>query len=151
MSRIRKLCQDDFEIASEVLWKSFYEAEKHNHSMQGMELFRDLVSPISLAINEFQGDIELFGAFEDGHLSAVGAVKEKCHILMLYVHPDRQGRGIGKALLSYLETKCETETITVHSSDMALSFYARFGYKKNGERTVENELIFTPMKKTVSK
>ena len=47
---IRELGYDDLEEASEVLWKSFYEAEKKNTSMEGMELFRDLVSPVSLSV-----------------------------------------------------------------------------------------------------
>lgn len=144
---IRKLKYEDLEAASDVLWKSFYQAEKNNHTMKGMERFRDLVSPVSLSMNTFDEKTELFGYFQNDALVGVGAIKEKKHILLLYVLKEKQGFGIGKKLLEFLEEKCTSDIITLNASDMAISFYEKFGYVKIGERRVEENLIFTPMEK----
>ncbi len=144
---IRRLEYEDFEAASVVLWKSFYQAEKNNHTINGMERFRDLVAPVSLSMNTFDGKIELFGYFQDGELIGVGALKEKKHILLLYVLKEKQGLGFGKKLLFYMEGRCIGEKITLNASDSAISFYEKNGYYKIGKRKIEEDLIFTPMEK----
>ncbi len=144
---IRELAYEDFEAAAIVLWKSFYQAEKNNHTMAGMERFRDLVSPVSLSMNTYDGNIELFGYFQDDDLVGVGALKEKKHILLLYVLKEKQGLGFGKELLLYMERKCTGDRISLNSSDAAVSFYEKFGFIKTGERRIEKDLIFTPMEK----
>lgn len=137
----------DFEIASRVLWLSFYHAEKNNHSMTGMEHFRDLTSPVSLSMNSMDPELSFYGYFQSGELLAVGALKGSGHILLLYVHPDHSGKGIGSALLEYMEEQCSADTLTVNSSDEAVSFYEKHGYTRAGERVIREELIHTPMNK----
>lgn len=144
---IREIEYEELKEASDLLWKTFYETEKNNHSMAGMERFRDLVEPVSLSINTFDGAVQLFGYFEDQKLYAVGALKDKNHILMLYVLPLKQKSGIGKEMLLFLESKCETNSISLNSSDVAVSFYEHFGYSVCGKRNEKEGLISTPMQK----
>lgn len=144
---IRELEYQDYEAASRVLWLSFYHAEKNNYSMDGMERFRDLTSPLSLSMNSLDPKLCFYGYFQDSELVAVGALKEFGHILLLYVHPDYKGKGIGSTLLEYMEEKCTADTLTVNSSDGAVSFYEKHGYKRVGERVICEELIHTPMNK----
>ena len=143
---IREIEYEELKEASDLLWKSFYEAEKNNHSMTGMENFRDLTSPVSLSINTFDGSVSLYGYYEE-RLLAVGAVKDQNHILLLYVLPEAQKTGIGARLLSFLEDQCLPGRITVNSSDGAVLFYLKHGYKAVGVRSVDEELISTPMEK----
>ena len=144
---IRELCYDDLEKASLVLWKSFYNAEKNNHSMAGMEKFRDLTSAVSLSINTYDGKTSLYGLFCGEDLCAVGALREKKHVVMLYVHPEEQNKGYGARLLSYMEALCNEDCITLNSSDVAVDFYKKMGYEVVSSRRVEEEMIFTPMMK----
>ncbi len=144
---IREIQYEELKAASDVLWKSFYEAEKNNYTMEGMELFRDLTAPVSLSINTFDGKIHLYGYFEDERLLAVGALKEKKHILMLYVLPGEQKKGIGNKLLLYMEKLCDANEITLNASDVAIPFYKNRGYFISGERTTADGLIGTPMTK----
>ena len=144
---IREIRYDELKSASNVLWKSFYEAEKNNHTMEGMELFRDLTDPVSLSINTFDGSVVLYGYFENENLLAVGALKDKHHVLMLYVFPDEQKKGIGCHLLDFMEKLCEGGNITLNSSDSAISFYEKYGYRVVGKRTTKDGLIGTPMQK----
>ena len=147
---IRELVYEDLQTASQVLWKSFYEAEKNNHTMTGMELFRDLTDPVSLSINTFQGDVVLYGFFDNDEMLAVGGLKEKKHILMLYVLPLAQGKGVGKELLAFMESICEGDQITLNSSDFAIPFYQHHGFAICGDRNENDGLISTPMVKNIS-
>ena len=144
---IREIEYEELGDASKVLWKSFYEAEKHNHTMEGMERFRDLTEPVSLSINSFDGSMVLYGYFRDGELLSVAALKDKKHILMLYVLPLYQKMGIGKEMLSFLESNCDSKLVTLNASDSAIAFYEHFGYEVCGERNTSEGLISTPMKK----
>ncbi|MBR4288611.1 MAG: GNAT family N-acetyltransferase [Clostridia bacterium] len=144
---IRELFYNDLEEASEVLWKSFYAAEKKNTSMSGMEFFRDLISPVSLSMNTFDGSIVLYGAFCEGKMVSVGALKEKNTILMLYVRPEFWHQGIGGEMLTFLEEQCSPGKICLNASDCAVDFYVKRGYQVISPRKIENELIFTPMTK----
>ncbi|MBR2634708.1 MAG: GNAT family N-acetyltransferase [Clostridia bacterium] len=149
--QIREICDGDFENASHVLWKSFYQSEKNNTPMEGMELFRDLTAPISLAMNTLDGKTVLYGAFCEGALLAVGAVKEKNHVLLLYVDPAFWGKRIGSSLLFHMESCCEGEQITLNASDGGVGFYERHGYIQCGERTLRDGLISTPMVKRLGR
>jgi GNAT superfamily N-acetyltransferase len=145
--RIRELVYEDLEKASLLLWASYYQAEKNHTSLAGMELFRDLTSPVSLSINAYFEEVVLLGAFQGEILLGVGAVKDKNRILLLYVHPDHQNNGIGGALLSYMEALCEGESIELNASRFALSFYAARGYLSLGPEREEKGIVFTPMRK----
>lgn len=144
---IREIRYEELKIASTVLWKSFYEAEKNNHTLEGMELFRDLTDPVSLSMNTFDGSVILYGYFENENLYAVGALKDRKHILMLYVLPSQQKKRIGKQLLDFMEEHCEGGFVTLNSSDSAITFYEKFGYRVVGDRVTKDGLIGTPMKK----
>ena len=145
--QIRELLYEDLEEASLLLWKSFYEAEKKSCSMAGMELFRDLTSPVSLSMNTYDGKNVLYGAFVQKELVAVGLIREKKKIVMLYVHPDSWRQGYGAHLLEFMERACDSDEIVLNASDFAVPFYEKRGYVKIAPRRNENELYVTPMKK----
>ncbi len=145
---IRSLEYADLERASALLWKSFYETEKHNFSLRGMEKFRDATGAVSLSMSLFRGEICLYGAFESDVLCGVGAVKGENHILLLYVLPECFHQGIGSALLSHMLARCRGARVTVNASDSAVPFYEKRGFLKVGDRREEEDFIFTPMEKT---
>lgn len=68
------------------------------------------------------------------------AILEEAHITVLAVHPDYQGRGIGKLILGALlrnarERNLERATLEVReSNEVALSLYQKFGFKIAGKR-----------------
>ena len=65
-----------------------------------------------------------------GMIGVASIVKEQ-HIHLLYIHHERQGRGYGKQLLSYLEflTFCSGyKSISLHASITAKPFFLRSGY-----------------------
>ena len=140
--RIRRLRASEWDAASRVIWNSFYDSAPFT-PMNAMERFRDLVSPMSLAMNAADGSIRFFGTFDKGALVGVGAVKEHREILMLYVLPTAQCHGIGTKLLKAMELTVVGD-IYLNASDYALAFYQKRGYVPRAPRRMEGDLPVTP-------
>jgi ribosomal-protein-alanine N-acetyltransferase len=68
------------------------------------------------------------------------SILEEAHITLLAVHPDYQGKGLGKLILFALlkqawEKKLERATLEVKDTNtIALSLYGKFGFKIAGKR-----------------
>ncbi|WP_013322564.1 ribosomal protein S18-alanine N-acetyltransferase [Gloeothece verrucosa] len=68
------------------------------------------------------------------------AILEEAHITLLAIHPEYQGRGLGKLLLYALlknavKRKLERATLEVREANqVALSVYKKFGFKTAGRR-----------------
>lgn len=147
MITLRELEEAELDAASQVLWKSCYIAEKNETSLEGMTTFRDLVDPISLKMNACTGEVTFFGAF-DKDLIAVGALKQKKHLLLLYVLPERQGEGVGTALLRCLLSHMTGGRITVNAAPGALSFYQKHGFVATAPQQERDGIRFIPMERT---
>ena len=143
--QILEIRDEELPKASELLWKSFYFSERKNTSVEGMELFRDLTDPISLAMNRVDGSLRLFGAWKKEVLVGIFAWKIPSHLLLLYVHPEYKHQGIGREMLNFVLQNIKGNCITVNSSDEAVSFYQKFGFETYGPRTEEKGMIYTPM------
>lgn len=77
-------------------------------------------------------------AYEDGEPVAFASysVKENrpsvYHLHKIYILPNKQGKGIGKQLLSYLKADiapADTLQLNVNRHNKALQFYQRIGFK----------------------
>ena len=61
-----------------------------------------------------------------------------CHLAMLTVDPDRQGRGLGAALIAEVEQRARAagcaavEMTVIHARAELLAFYGRRGYRPTG-------------------
>jgi ribosomal-protein-alanine N-acetyltransferase len=68
------------------------------------------------------------------------SILDEAHITLLAIHPDHQGKGLGKLLLSHLlkeaiKLNLERATLEVKASnEIALSLYQKFGFKIAGRR-----------------
>lgn len=54
-------------------------------------------------------------------------------VRQFFVHPTHQGKGIGRALIEYIELtarKMKIRELSVHSSLSAVGFYKHFGFRK---------------------
>lgn len=75
-------------------------------------------------------------AEEGGSLWGFAALDEN-YLDLLYVHPDRQRRGVATVLCDTLERQCTGPRLTVHASITARPFFARRGYGTMQRRQVE--------------
>nr|WP_255699002.1 ribosomal protein S18-alanine N-acetyltransferase [Tychonema sp. BBK16] len=73
-------------------------------------------------------------------IGCLWAILEEAHIIMLAIHPQFQGQGLGQALLSALlksahDRQLERATLEVRDSNLAaVSLYKKFGFKEAGRR-----------------
>ena len=90
---------------------------------------------------------------EGGNIPGFGNTGPDGHLDLLYVHRDRQRRGVASVLCNFLETLYPVDRVTVHASETARPFFERRGYRvlrpQQGERrgqvltnyVMEKELI----------
>ena len=103
-----------------------------------------------LLVSENDGEIMGY-AFFSGELSSKDPFLES-----LYVHPNHQGKGIGKQLLLTGLSKFEGPTsisLTVYKGNPNISFYKREGFKVITENMGDfygHPVVFTLMKKNLS-
>ena len=146
MYRVRPLTFEELDEASRIIWKSYYRAEKDLTSLEGMTVFRDLVEPLSLKMNALDGSVLFFGAFREGIMVGVGALKEKRRVLLLYVLPEEQGRGAGSAILRALLSRADGALpVTVNAAPGAVGFYRRFGFVPTEGQQEKDGIRFVPM------
>ena len=68
-------------------------------------------------------------AEEDGQILGFGNIGPDGYLDLLYVHRDRQRRGVAAALCDFLETLYPVDRVTVHASKTARPFFLRRGYR----------------------
>ena len=118
------------------------------------------IQPLRQTIAEINKEYEtcVFLKATDESGDIVGSVRAHIddgttYIGKLIVHPDRQGRGIGKKLLSSIERECSAkryELFTSSKSIRNLQLYQRNGYVKFREQTESDELTFIFFEKYAS-
>ena len=89
----------------------------------------------------------------DGRIAGVGAVSSTDGILLNYVSPDYQYRGVSKALMVELENWLKEQRLVVSrltSTVTAKQFYEKLGYMFDGEaKTGRSGMPSFPMSKTL--
>jgi GNAT superfamily N-acetyltransferase len=86
---------------------------------------------------QMQNGVTFLMCFEDGHILGFAAYEfrtDAIFIPKLYVKPDAQARGVGKALLFQIEkigqkNNCRYIELNVHRKNKAMYFYKRLGFE----------------------
>jgi GNAT superfamily N-acetyltransferase len=121
-----------------------------------LETIRALMSTFSTeAVRSLARRREMFVCEESGRLAGVLGL-EGGEVFTFFVAPDRQGSGVGRALLGYVEELArerQVPSLRVSASLTAIGFYERLGYRRTGAtgdghfgRTVELVKTLGPAK-----
>ena len=140
--QIRELSYDrDISRIRKLIWETFMRFQAPYYPPEGRDEFRRTI--YSDEIMEMQ---EFHGAFEDGRLVGVIATRSGgSHISFLFVDGERQGKGIGKALVEHVIPKSERDQITVNSAHNAAGFYRAMGFRALSEPQTVRGITFVPM------
>ncbi len=76
-------------------------------------------------------------AEEDGVILGFGNIGPDGYLDLLYVHRDRQRRGVASVLCDFLETLYPVDRVTVHASETARPFFEQRGYRLLRPQQVE--------------
>lgn len=77
------------------------------------------------------------------------ALRSFSHISLLFVESVYQGQGVGSALIRYalfLAKKAWRTSLSVHAAPYALAFYHGCGFEDIGPQTMQNGILYTPMR-----
>jgi ribosomal protein S18 acetylase RimI-like enzyme len=105
---------------------------------------------------EGEKDNILMVAYEDEHLLGCCMLVEEApdtvRLRQMAVHNDLQGKGIGKALMTFAENIARDrgyKKITMHARKISQGFYEKMGYKKKGEEFEEITIPHCVMEKAL--
>ena len=91
-------------------------------------------------------------AEEDGMIIGCGAIgpywgkEDESSLFSIFVHPDSQGKGVGRAIVETLEKDAfalRARRIEIPASITGLPFYQKMGYSfKNGNDQIDEEQLY---------
>lgn len=122
------------------------------------DLYQDYtILPLTQTLEQITSEFEeqvFLKAVEDGRI--VGSVRAHqdegtCYVGRLIVHPDAQGRGIGRQLMDAIEREfaeaARFELFTGHLSERNIRFYQGLGYRCFRQRELSNNVSLVYMQK----
>ena len=114
------------------------------------------IQPLTQTIDELRAEYEtrivLKATLDNKIIGSVRAYAEgdTVYIGKLIVHPDHQGKGLGKRLLAMIESKFLNKRYELHTSQKSernLHIYEKAGYKRFKEETSDSGLTFIYLEK----
>ena len=136
---IRKIKEEDFVKALELVWRTFLEYE--NPTEEAKIQFNK-----SLNDKNWISEREFYGAFENDKILGVIALKNFNHIALFFVDKNYHRQGIGKKLFQKACELNQTGYYTVNSSSYATVVYEHLGFSYIDNEKCINGVKFYPMK-----
>lgn len=145
---IRRLHATDLEQASAVCMASFMEAVAPSLSPEGIATFTGIVSVEGMA-SRFSDENDRFVFEADGRVVGVAELMGGQHVATLFVAPEYQGRGVGRALMDALLACARSGVVTVRASLGSVGAYQCFGFQLSGPVGEYAGLVYQPMERAV--
>jgi len=146
-----KITRSEDADAAEVLQLQ-YAAYQSEAALYNDYTIQPLTQTLDELLTEYQTGIVLKAVSGGKTVGSVRAYAEgdTVYIGKLIVHPDHQGKGLGKRLLATIESKLSKkrfELFTGEKSERNLRLYEKAGYKRFKEETVESGITFIYLEK----
>ena len=146
-----KIIQARLEDLESILQLQYtaYQSEAAIHNDYTIQPLRQTLYEL---VEEFQKSVILKAVIGDKIIGSVRAYADGDTVFIgkLIVHPDHQGKGLGKRLLIEIERKlhCKRfELFTALRSDRNINFYTKAGYTRLREETDEAGITFVYFEK----
>jgi GNAT superfamily N-acetyltransferase len=143
---IRRFRLTDAEAASAVICNTLLVSNSADYHL---EVLRGLAHGFSAqALRAMSRKRRIWVYEEEGRIAATVAL-EGDTVSGFFVAPDRQGRGIGRRLLSFVEARARREglrAVCLSASLTAAGFYQGLGYARSGDGSGEDVV---PMRKVL--
>ena len=146
--QIRPLLPGEMEQCCSLVRSVFDRFEAPDYSKEGVASFYSFLDSVPEQFSA--GALAIWAAWKENRLIGTLAMRDGCHICLLFVHPDYHRQGIARALVQTAEKFAREngqEQLTVNSSPYAVSVYHRLGFSDlTPEQTVDG-IRFTPMRR----
>lgn len=146
---IRFACQNEWEEAMGLAWKTFLEFETNDYPLEGIRSFEDFITDSGLKRMFDMGKYQMMVAFDQGKMIGMITLRNEMHISLLFVDERYHRHGIGRALIQkmadYVKSELGKSRLTVNSSPYGVGFYHRVGFRDLGSEKQQDGIIYTPM------
>jgi GNAT superfamily N-acetyltransferase len=121
-----------------------------NSSGSVADWFLDSVTPLAVEKNILDARFNYLVAYSGPTLAGVIAVRDLQHVHHLFVAPEFHRRGIAARLWERAKADAvnagNKHGFYVRSSEYAVPFYERFGFRTAGPRAEKDGIVFVPMR-----
>jgi GNAT superfamily N-acetyltransferase len=142
---VREMERRDLREVSRIVVAAFSEAVAEGLSAEGISTFMGLSAPDAFE-KRMDEDNCMFVYEEKGEILGMIEFKEGRHVAMLFVAPDRQGRGIGRELVRVALDRRRVQSVTVSASLPSVPVYEKYGFEVVGPEEEKQGLRYIPMK-----
>jgi GNAT superfamily N-acetyltransferase len=116
---------------------------------QGADTVLQSIDPMGIAEFIAASHFCHWVASAQGQVMAVAGLRDNAHLYHLFVAPDWQGRGVGRALWQQVRSAAlaagNPGTFTVNSTLNGRAAYESFGFTVTGPVTQRDGLVYIPM------
>ena len=136
---------------SNLVWRVFEEFEADDYSEEGIDEFKKYIDPAFLAARAASDTYFVLCCKSGSEIVGVIAIRDDCHISLLFVQKEDQRKGIARELVAMAQRTCcrvnpRLREITVNSSRYAVEIYEKLGFERTGPEQEKNGIRFTPMR-----
>ena len=147
---VRRLKEQDAPAVSELIITTIRISNVRDYPADLMEELIKTQTPEHVL--ERASWTHFYVAEEAGRIVGCGAIgpywgkEDESSLFSIFVHPDYQGKGIGRAIVEALEQDefaLRAKRIEIPASITGLPFYRKMGYSfKDGKETVDEERLY---------
>ncbi|WP_348945556.1 GNAT family N-acetyltransferase [Chitinibacter sp. FCG-7] len=142
---IREIEFSEYERAAEVVWASFLHLAAQYQSTAGIEQFRLFAQASEIRARDAVGGLCHVAVIQNTIIGVLQA-RADSHIALLFVLPEFQSRGVGRALIRAADA--QQRLLTVNASLNSVNAYMRYGFMPIGaEQLSDTGIRFVPMKR----
>ena len=146
---IRSAYRDEWDDAMALAWKTFMQFEADVYTAEGVRNFEDFITDTTLHRMFIMGVYQMFVALDRKQIVGMLTLRNTSHISLLFVDEKYPRRGIGRALLGYLQEYLLSETgiskITVNAAPYGVAFYHKLGFRDLRPEEEKDGIKYTPM------
>jgi GNAT superfamily N-acetyltransferase len=146
---IRPIKPGEEQAVHELVVRVFESEIAPLYSAEGICTFLDFIKPDNLK-RLLSESMDILVADNDVEFAGMTAVRDRCHISLLFVASEFQSRGVARLLLHSAINLCrannpDIDCITVNASPNSVSFYRHVGFTAVDHELVRNGIRYTPM------
>ena len=144
------LPSEELQEALALVWDTFSTCESEELPQEAIDEFWERIDYEYMLHRMGDGTIRFWGAYDDGYLVGVCALRELSRIELLYVDPEYQRQGIATNLLKHAlidsrELDDSLRRVTVNATPYSRGFFLKMGFTAVASEHKEDGLILIPM------
>ena len=146
---VRELEKQERKYALDIIWSVFCMDVAEVYEQEGIDTFREYLKQENIDQLCDNGELLMFGVFDQEELEGTISLQRRGHICNYYVRRSCQGKGAGRLLFDYAKRYCKEELhktiMTVDAAPEAVKKYIHMGMKPIDEMQMKHGKCYVPM------